>query len=323
MIEQLSGSESEPSPNLSSDLSGALLSRRHCLQLLAALGVGGMAAAAPAQAARQQAVTALQHKVNAYVQLQRRLGRVTRDEKTSWSAYDFNTGKKLVSINEDLPRQAASMIKPFVAQAYFYRHQESKSRYPFSAEVQRLMTAMIRDSNNKATNELIARVGKRPYAKRPKEVEQVLRHHANGVFQHVDIVEYIPKGGRSYRNKASARDYSRFLYAVWNGSLPYADDMKYLLGLPNRDRIQDGTSLVPDGFKILDKTGSTARLCGNMGIVVAHDRQGRQHPYTMIGIIEKSRRTKSYTRWIKDRGNVIREVSDLVYAEIKKQHGLV
>jgi len=284
-----------------------------------------MAAAVPlpVQAARKQAATALQQKVNAYVQLQRRLGRVARDEKTSWSVYDFNTATKLVSINEDVPRQAASMIKPFVAQAYFYRHRESKSRYPFNDEVQRLMTKMIRDSSNTATNELIERVGRQRYAKRPKEVEQVLRRHAGGVFRQVNIVEYIPRSGRSYLNKASARDYSRFLYAVWNDSLPYAGDMKYLLSLPNQDRIQDGTSLVPDGFTILDKTGSTARLCGNMGIVVAHDRQGRKHPYTMIGIIEKRRRTQSYSAWIKDRGNVIREVSDLVYAAIKKQHGLV
>ena len=298
------------------------MSRRGCLQLLTAAGLGGLIATLPIPALAARPPSALQRKVNAYIQQQRRLGRVAGDEQTSWSVYDFNTGVKLVSINEDVPRQAASMIKPFVAQAYFFRHRESSQRYPFSSEVQGLLTRMIRDSNNAATNELIERVGRSRYARRPKEVEQVLRRHAGGIFRQVNIVEYIPRNGRSYRNKASARDYSRFLYAVWKDRLPYADDMKYLLGLPNNDRIQDGTKYVPDGYRILDKTGSTAHLCGNMGIVVARDNKGRPHPYTMIGIIEKRRRGTPYWAWIKDRGNVIREVSDLVYTELKRQYNL-
>ena len=302
-----------------------LISRRDTLRLLTALSVGGFGGLGAVQPVTAQATSAssLQLKVNAYIKLQRRLGRISRDEQTSWSVYDFNSGTKLVSINEDTPRQAASMIKPFVAQAYFFRHQESTRRYPYSAEIKRLMTAMIRDSSNTATNELIERVGQQRYARRPREVEQVLRRNAGGIFRQVQIVEYIPKSGRSYRNKASARDYSRFLYAVWKDRLPYAAEMKYLLGLPNGDRIQDGTEHIPSGFRILDKTGSTAHLCGNMGIVIARDRQGRQHPYTMIGIIEKRHRAKPYWAWIRDRGDVIRGVSDLVYAELKNQYGLV
>ncbi|MCB1807137.1 MAG: serine hydrolase, partial [Candidatus Competibacteraceae bacterium] len=134
------------------------MSRRGCLQLLTAAGLGGLIATLPIPALAARPPSALQRKVNAYIQQQRRLGRVAGDEQTSWSVYDFNTGVKLVSINEDVPRQAASMIKPFVAQAYFFRHRESSQRYPFSSEVQGLLTRMIRDSNNAATNELIERV---------------------------------------------------------------------------------------------------------------------------------------------------------------------
>ena len=303
---------------MSNSLNNLRLSRRAFLGSMAA---AGLSSAFPALAAAGQ--SDLQSRVNAYIQGLRRAGRVTPDEQTSWSVYDFTTSAKLVAINEDAPRQAASMIKPFVAQAYFYRHQASPSRYPLSAEVESLMESMIRYSRNPATNELIARVSDKSWNDRPKEVERVLRENGGGIFQQIDIVEYIPKGGRTYRNMASAHDYSRFLHALWNDSLPGASDMKRLLGLPNKDRIRHGTAQIPDACKVLDKTGSTAQLCGNMGIVVAKGRDGKAYPYTLVGIIEKQNRTKSYGAWIRDRGDVIRGVSDLVYSELKAQHGLV
>jgi beta-lactamase class A len=299
-----------------------LASRRRFLRSLGGLGLGGLALGLPFPSFGESR-EGLQFKVNAYVKAQRRAGRVTPDEQTSWSVYDFTTGTKLVSINEEVPRQAASMIKPFVAQAYFYRHTAAPSRYPYSAEVEQLMTAMIRRSNNAATNELIARVSDKAWTDRPKEVERVLRQNAGGIFQQIEIVEYIPKGGRTYRNKASARDYSRFLYAMWKDRLPNSAELKYLLALPNADRIRQGTDRIPAACKILDKTGSTAHLCGNMGIVVAQGRDGKTYPYTVVGIIEKQRRTKAYGRWIRQRGNVIREVSDLIYLDLRDRHNLV
>ena len=302
------------------DFSG---SRRSLLQAATALGLGTLALGTPGISLAAAGGGNLQAKVNAYVKAQRQKGRVTPDEATSWSVYDFTSGAKLVSINEDVPRQAASMIKPFVAQAYFYRHQAAPSRYPYSAEVESLMTSMIRHSRNQATNELIARVSSKPWSSRPKDLEHLLRSEGGNIFQQVEIVEYIPKGGRTYRNKASAHDYSRFLFAMWNDRLPGSEQMKYLLGLPNADRIRQGTHHLPDTCEVFDKTGSTAHLCGNMGIVVARGQDGKAYPYTMIGIIEKQSRPSSYGHWIRDRGNVIREVSDLTYRELRKQHNLV
>ena len=302
---------------MSNSLNNFDRSRRTFLESLAAVG---LCSAFPSLSA---GIADLQSKVNAYVQGLRSTGKLTPDEQTSWSDYDFTAGSKLVSINEETPRQAASMIKPFVAQAYFYRHQASPTRYPLNAEVERLMESMIRYSRNDATNELISRVSDKAWNERPKDVERVLRENGGSIFQQIDIVEYIPKGGRTYLNKASARDYSRFLYALWNERLPGSGDMKHLLGLPNADRIRHGTEQIPDVCKVLDKTGSTAQLCGNMGIVVAKGKNGNVYPYTLIGIIEKQNRTTSYGAWIRNRGDVIRGVSDLVYTELRATHGLV
>lgn len=292
-----------------------ILSRRSFLLgttgLVAAGALGVWPAAADA--------AALQREVNAYIQSLRRVGRIRPDERTAWSVYDFTTGTKLVAINEDRPLQAASMIKPFVAQAYFYRHDDSRRRYPYDHDVRLRMTAMIRDSSNGATNYFMKRAG----GGSPRGVERLLKHRAGGIFRQTRIVEYIPHSGRTYRNRASAHDYSRFLYALWKNRLPFADELRHYMGLPNGDRIQDGVSGMPQITDVYHKTGSTARLCGDMGIVVGRGRDGRRYPYTFIAIIEKSRRTRRYGPWIRDRGDVIREVSGLVYDFMKRRHNLI
>jgi beta-lactamase class A len=265
----------------------------------------------------------LDQQVNAFVKKLRAKGLVSRDEETSWSVYDFTTGEKLVSLNEDTPRQAASMIKPFVAQAYFFKVIETSGRLRYTDYTREVMERSIRYSSNPATNELMRLVIKHCSGNSPREVERVLKKNAPGIFQQTRIVETIPTSGQTYRNMASAHDYARFLHALWNDTLPYSSELKNLMSLPNRDRITYGVQSIPDSVVVYDKTGSTARLCGDMGIVEALGRNGRRYPYTFVGIIEKDRRAKSYGRWISERGKVLREVSNLVYSYMKRRHNLV
>lgn len=267
--------------------------------------------------------TPLEQRVNSFVQKLRSKGLVTRDEETSWSVYDFTTGEKLVAINEDEPRQAASMIKPFVAQAYFFKVVETDGRLRFTAATREVMERSIRYSSNPATNDLMKAVIRYSTGNGPQAVEQVLKSNAPAIFQQTRIVETIPPSGQTYRNKASAHDYSRFLYALWNDDLPYSAELKALMSLPNRDRISYGVKSIPDSVVVYDKTGSTARLCGDMGVVDALGRNGKRYPYIFVGIIEKDRRAKGYGRWISDRGAVLREVSNMVYAYLKRVHNLV
>ena len=265
----------------------------------------------------------LGRKVNAYIQQQRRLGRIKPDETTSWSVFDFTTNRKLVSINEDKPLQAASMIKPFVAMAWFYEMERKGSRLRYGPKTRRLMEAMIRRSNNWATNQVMKQVINSAGGGGPRRVEQVLKRNSPGIFANTSIVELIPAGGRTYRNKASAHDYSRFLYALWKGGLPQSDELRELMSLPNRNRITTGAKGIPRNAMVYDKTGSTARLCGNMGIIEAMGKDGKRYPYTIVAIIEKRERTRHYGRWVATRGNVIRGVSSLVYEDLKRRHNLV
>lgn len=270
-----------------------------------------------AQAAR---VPTLQGQVAHELQRLRASGAIRADEETSWSVYDFSDGAKLVSINEEAPRQAASMFKPFVALAYFYTVKHGKAKY--TPEVRASMERMIRKSSNPDTNGIMQLVSRYNGDLGPRAVEVVLKQNAPDIFRQLHIVEYIPPDGRTYRNQASARDYSRFLLALWQGRVPYAAELKGLMGLPNRNRIALGVAGMPQNVRVYHKTGSTARLCGDMGVIECTDGRGRTHPYTFVGIIEKPGGTSDYGAWIKARGDAIRSVSGVVYGWLRQEHGL-
>jgi beta-lactamase class A len=283
---------------------------------------GGLLLGAPSFAEAGRHRSSLQRQVVALVKRLRAQGMIRSDEKTSWSVYDFTTREKLVAINEDIPRQAASMIKPFVAQAYFYKLDDSHSKMRYTSDVRNTMERMIRRSSNTATNRIMSIVSRHEKNGGARDVERVLKKNAPGIFRETRIVEKIPANGRTYRNLASAHDYSRFLFALWNDRMPHAGELREIMSLSNRDRIYHGVRSIPRGVKVYDKTGSTARLCGNMGIIEAPGRGSERYPYTFVGIIERPSRAKNYGSWITRRSNVIRAVSNLVYLDMKQRHRL-
>jgi beta-lactamase class A len=273
--------------------------------------------------ARAAAGGALQARVLDLLRELRAERLIGADERSSWAVYDLTTRERLVSINEDIPRQAASMIKPFVAQAFFYTVEDSGGRVRYTQDVREIMERSIRRSSNPATNQLISMVSRHNASRGAADVERVLKRNAPAIFRDTRIVETIPANGRTYRNQASAADYNRFLTALWDEALPYAAELREIMALPNRDRIASGVDAIPETVKVYDKTGSTAQLCGDMGIVEAIDFRGRVRPYTFVGIIERSTAAKSYGTWIKRRADAIRSVSTLVYRDMESRYGLV
>ena len=263
---------------------------------------------------RSREIHNLEAAVEDYINRLRNDGKLDPDERTGWSVYDFTTGEKLVTINEDQQFQTASLVKPFVAAAYFYKVKQGKLTY--NRESRQHLERMIQHSNNASTNWVMRKVGG------PGTVEQVLKQRYPGIFQDIHLVEYIPAGGKTYRNKASVHDYSRFLYALWKGEIAGAEEIKRLMALPGRDRIYTGVRGVPKGTKVYNKTGSTARLCADMGILSVKGADGRRYPYTLIGIIEKEQNASNYTAWIRSRGNIIRNVSSIVYQSIAQNHNM-
>jgi beta-lactamase class A len=263
---------------------------------------------------RVKEIRDLELAVENYIKGLRRKGKIADDERTGWAVYDFTTGEKLVTINEDVQFQAASLIKPFIAAAFF--HLAEEGRLIYGSKSRRYMERMIQQSHNPSTNWVMRQVGG------PNAVEQILKQHYPGIFRDVHFVEYIPANGRTYLNKASVHDYNRFLYAVWKDEIPHADEIKRLMSLPGADRIYTGARELPKGTEVYNKTGSTARLCGDMGILNIEGPDGKRYPYTIIGIIEKQQPARNYTSWIRSRGNVIRNVSNIIYKGIAQHHAI-
>jgi beta-lactamase class A len=254
----------------------------------------------------------LETAVEAYIDELRRTGKIARDERTGWSVYDFTTGKKLVTINEDIQFQAASLVKPFISAAFFHKVKQGKLVY--GPRSRRHMQRMIQYSDNTSTNWVIRQVGG------PQSVQRILTRHYPGIFQDTLLVEYIPANGRTYKNRASVHDYSRFLYAVWNKQIVGAREIKRLMALPGSDRLYTGVPDVPRGTRVYNKTGSTARVCGDMGILSVKGADGKRYPYILIGIIEKQRSAQNYTTWIRSRSEVIRNVSAIIYKGVIAKH---
>lgn len=288
-----------------------LISRPPCPVLpVVALALGLLSTAS----VRAAIDSALEAEIERYVKSLRSKGAIRSNERTAWLVYDFTSKKKLASINEDLQLQAASMIKPYLALAYF--HQVQAGELSYGSKSRRHMELMIQKSNNTSTNWVMRQTGG------PAATQALLERHYPSLCKQLRLVEYIPAGGRTYRNLGSAGDYARFLDALWKGKLPQSKEILRLMALPGRDRLYSDARRVPPGTRVYNKTGSTAMCCGDMGILVAKGSDGRTYPYCVIGIIECSSRNKAYGSWISSRGNVIREVSNRVYLAMKEQYSL-
>ena len=207
------------------------------------------------------------------------------------------------------------MIKPLVMLASFHQVQAGKIRYGTKSRQQ--LQLMIQRSSNPSTNWAIAQLGG------PEKVNALLHRHYPTLVPHTSVVETIAAGGRTYRNRASATDYGRFLRAAWMDKLPRSAEMLRIMNLPGRDRLYDGAPSIPVGTLVYNKTGSTSMLCGDMGILAAKKSSGGRLPYVVVGIIEKRSRTSHYTSWIGSRSAVIRKVSDMSYRHLEGAYGLL
>ena len=259
--------------------------------------------------------TTLEAQIDAYVKKERRSGRVAADERTSWLVYDVEAERSLVTINADVPRQAASMVKPLVMLAFF--SDVAKGRFIYGPKSRSKLTAMIQHSDNRATNWVIDQVGG------PAAVHRRLHERYGRLVPGARVVERIAPGGKTYLNAASASDYGRYLRALWNGELPSSVEQLRLLRLPGADRLYDGVPSIPAGTFVYNKTGTTSRLIGDMGLIAANRRSGSGRvPYVIVGIVDKAGRASSLGAFQRTRGDVIRGVSDMAYRHLKSVYDL-
>lgn len=258
----------------------------------------------------------LEQNIDDFVKQFRRKGPLASTDRTSFVVYDLSRGIKLVSINEDTPRMAASLIKNFVMLAYF--HEVKHGRLKYTDRSRTHLRQMIQVSSNYSTNYFINLIGG------PYKVGRILEYNYP-YFKQTKIVERIPSNGRTYKNKTSAHDLNKFYVQLWHNNLPYSRKMKEFLGLPNGDYIYKKTR-IPASVKVYNKTGTVYGLIGDSGIIVMRDPQGKLRPYVFTGLIEDrskayGRRRISFGAWVNQRANVLRRVSEKAYGYIYKSYG--
>lgn len=258
----------------------------------------------------------LEQNIDNFVKQFRRRGPLLSTDRTSFVVYDLSRGKKLVSINEDTPRMAASLIKNFVMLAYF--HEVKQGRLKYTERSRYHLRNMIQVSSNSSTNYFINLIGG------PNKVSRILKYNYS-YFKQTKIVERIPPNGRTYRNKTSAHDLNKFYVQLWHDKLPYSRNMKAYLGLPNGDYIYKKTR-IPTSVKVYNKTGTVYGLIGDSGIIVMRDPQGNLRPYVFTGLIEDrskayGRRRISFGAWVNQRANILRKVSERAYGYIYNSYG--
>jgi len=242
-----------------------------------------------------------------------RQAKIPPQTRTGWAAYDLTTDNYLVSINLSQSFQAASMIKPFVALAFF--HQVDKGKASYTPQHRQMMEAMLQQSSNPATNWFIRQLGG------PARCESLLKKEYGPLVGQIRIREYIPADGRTYLNSLQPSGYIQFLRALWRHQLPNSKELLRVMTLPGPNRLVSGADL-PNNTEVYNKTGTTALLCGDMGILVLRDKEGRKIAYAIAGVVERSSKPANYKQWMQASGGIIRGFSSLVYEEMKRKHNL-
>ena len=271
----------------------------------------------------------LEKAIRRFVNISKSKGSMFRRDNLSLVVEDLHTGQRVVSINPEFEVKAASLIKVPILQAYMIQRFAGKIRH--TKKKQRDLVRMIRFSSNRSTNKIMRLLGG------PKKVEALLKK--TGMYSHVRIVEYIPKGGKTYRNKISAEDLNNLFRKIWkhealganfskSKNISASKKMLYYLGLPStrrvRDRLKDGTCFARDrSVRIWDKTGFVRGLNGDVGVIEIRTPKGRR-AYSIISIIDRPDYKTirgSGNAWASRQSKIHRRISEMSYAFFKSKYG--
>ena len=185
-----------------------------------------------------------------------------------WSVYvkDLNTGGILI-IN-DTPMYPASTIKAF-AMAYAY-HQISRGTLEKTADVTKLLTRMITESDNSSFNQLVSLFGGGDFLKGAEKLNIYLKR--NG-YTETSVHHTLHPASNAYvtdgeRNVSSVKDCGLLLERIENGSCvnrAASREMKNLL-LDQKRTWKIPASLPPEAV-VANKTGETSEVQDDIAIV--------------------------------------------------------
>ena len=266
----------------------------------------------------------LEHMLDSAVISSSMHGNIPADETLGLEIFDLDSNKVLYEYNAGLSLQSASMVKIPIALAFFDR--VSKRKLDYTLKRKMFLDSMVFYSDNYCSNYFM-RLMRGPHA-----VQKILRNNYPKIFDKLEIRDYLPvkKTDKSpYGNKATIHEYVRLLQEIYRDNLPHSQEIKRLMAGTRWNRIM--TPAFPKEVYLYNKTGTTARTCGDIGIVAARDIYNIEHAYIFAYVIERNsfgtvRRRKFSEKecdaWAMNRGNVMRVISEMTYKQIGNWYSL-
>ena len=228
--------------------------------------------------------------------------------------HDLSRDETVVNIKADQVRNAASLIKPFVMLTVYDLSFQKKLFLTDSIETQ--IYKMITVSSNESTNSLIRLIGDGSTVRGLEKINATLRKYG---FRDTCLVEAIPEGGRTYRNRTSAYDLSEYFRKIYKRSIisPYYSQKMIDVLLDNHVRRIETAVLVQDGVPVADKTGYVCGTNGDSGIVFLRNINRNASDYVISIIIENPYRPTN--GWGRRKTEVIRHLSNVIYSYFRQQ----
>ncbi len=244
--------------------------------------------------------SALNQEVEKKIQSLREAGKLEKDDHVSVVAFDLENEHFMAHVGSTEPRNAASLIKPFIMLAAYHK---VKTGTPAPEWLERQIEQMIVNSNNPASTKVIKFIGGL------EEAQRIITQYG---FAHTELKEYIPSNGRTYKNRTSANDLNVLLHQLHSGQLVDRDYSALML----RYLDQYTTSRLAS-FESQYAIG----LAGKTGYVAGTQAEATQvtlpngKKYNFVAIVEnKSNPRRQDLEWHNNSREALKELFSTVHA---------
>ncbi len=254
----------------------------------------------PLGATSPYAPSALNQEVEKKIQSLRAAGKLEKDDHVSVVAFDLENEHFMAHVESTEPRNAASLIKPFIMLAAYHK---VKTGTPAPEWLERQIEQMIVNSNNPASRKVLRFIGG------PEEAQRIITQYG---FANTKLKEYIPSNGRTYKNQTSANDLNVLLYQLHHGQVvdrDYSTRMLRYLDQYTTSRLASFESQYTIG------------LAGKTGYVAGTQAEATQvtlpngKKYNFVAIVEnKSNPRRQDLEWHNNSREALKELFSTVHA---------
>ncbi len=191
-------------------------------------------------------------------------------------------------------------------------HQRAARKIPYTQDTARKMRLMLQKSDNRATNDLLKKLGG------PQAAQSLLATHYPQLAQNVSITSYIPlPSGAEYNNTASPAAVGAIMATLWQGDkgqgdkIPYSDELIQMTAFPGLTRIAPpGAPWLAPTTQSANKTGTTNQAFNDTAILVWRTTNGHFRALVLTVLIEGEPKINPATKLF-DRGDSLQAMQEI------------